>query len=697
MQMRNSGAALTLAAFGCADALRTEINPVTRVVHMLDEMKEQVQAEYDEDKKIYENHDCWCKTNEEEKTNAVKYAKERLEDLAAAIEEGTSRMAKLKTEIGTLEDDIAEDEAGVKEAEGLRAKETAEFDESSEDSMESITLLKQALDVLDKVQLVQKQDVPPEALIEVKNIVSKAKLLQPTPRAAEYKNVLQRDLWDMLGATGGLGRSVAGLDQQPAGAAAGAKSHNSASGQIVGILAEMKDELERDLSAAQKANFKAEEDFQKLQAAKTGEIQAAQAQADEKSEQLAQSEERVAQAKVDVTDTEAQLDADEQFLVDLEGRCKNADTEYQTRQQTRQDEMLAISETINILTTDQAKDLRGTTAMLLQLNSVHKVSQSLNSPLRSQAATPLIETAHKLKGSAGSWELVALAVNVKLDGFEKIKAKMDNMIAKLKQQQSDEVEKRDNCAKDINDNEGEIRVKNSKNKDLNAQITDLDANIEELTSDLANLKLEITDMILSLKRAGEDRKENNKQFQQTIADQRATIVILNKALTKLKSFYGIQLSAPKMLLQRSVRSHKQDPPPAEGKEYEKNAASGGVMSTIEMIIQDAEKADDEAIAGEQESQAAYAELVKNTNEALDAANEATAQKKKDKQTALAAKDTAEEGLMANVNALEDLHGINTGLHKQCDYILKFFNVRQKARGEEIESIKLAKAILSGAV
>jgi len=58
--------------------------------------------------------------------------------------------------------------------------------------------------------------------------------------------------------------------------------------------------------------------------------------------------------------------------------------------------------------------------------------------------------------------------------------------------------------------------------------------------------------------------------------------------------------------------------------------------------------------------------------------------------------SAEENL-ANVELeLEQLANMNEQLHKSCDFILKNFDIRQQAREEEIEALKEAKAILSGA-
>merc|ERR1719409_2192042 len=46
--------------------------------------------------------------------------------------------------------------------------------------------------------------------------------------------------------------------------------------------------------------------------------------------------------------------------------------------------------------------------------------------------------------------------------------------------------------------------------------------------------------------------------------------------------------------------------------------------------------------------------------------------------------------------LEQLSNYNAELHQSCDFVVKNFEVRQTARQEEVEALKQAKAILSGA-
>lgn len=83
-------------------------------------------------------------------------------------------------------------------------------------------------------------------------------------------------------------------------------------------------------------------------------------------------------------------------------------------------------------------------------------------------------------------------------------------------------------------------------------------------------------MQVQMKRAGEDREKENKEFQQTVAEQRATQVLLTKALSVLEGFYK-----KAALMQLKQKKQPAGPPPPPGfKAYKKNAAAGGVMSMI---------------------------------------------------------------------------------------------------------------------
>merc|ERR1719504_609315 len=117
-----------------------------------------------------------------------------------------------------------------------------------------------------------------------------------------------------------------------------------------------------------------------------------------------------------------------------------------------------------------------------------------------------------------------------------------------------------------------------------------------------------------MKRAGEDRGKANKEFQMTVADQRATQKLLAAALNILKGFYE---KAALVQTRAVAKSANGQAPPPGFKSYEKNAASGGVMGMMSGIINDAKAMEAEAIRGEESAQKTYEEFVMDTNSAVE--------------------------------------------------------------------------------
>jgi len=428
------------------------------------------------------------------------------------------------------------------------------------------------------------------------------------------------------------------------------------------------------------ANQKAYED---LKAAKEDEIAAGQAQIDTKTQELADTDEKNAQAKEDIEDTKKTLSADEQFLMMLKEKCSMTDAEWEERQKTRQLEMEAVSKALAVLSTDDAHDLFTKTFN----PSLLQKEKSMQSERRSEASRLLQAAAQKLNNP----RLATLAVRVRLDAFTRVKKAIDDMVAQLLKEKEDEIKHKDFCVDEFNTNELQTDKKEREKADLIAKIEDLEMTIKELTDAIEKLKAEIQEMQVQLKRAGEDREKENKEFQMTVADQRATQKLLTAALNILKGFY--EKKAKAALLQIGQPA---GPPPPGFEAYKKNAAAPGVMGMIQQIINDAKAMEAETIRSEEDAQKAYEDFVKDTNASIEAKSEDIVNKSETKAKAEADLVEAKENKEAVMLELEQLANYKAELHSSCDFVLKNFEIRQTARDEEIEALKQAKAILSGA-
>merc|ERR1711933_427418 len=117
------------------------------------------------------------------------------------------------------------------------------------------------------------------------------------------------------------------------------------------------------------------------------------------------------------------------------------------------------------------------------------------------------------------------------------------------------------------------------------------------------------------------------------------------------------------------------------------------MSMIEKLIYDAKDLMSNSKASENEAQVAYEQLVADTNASVDGLAKEVATKTEELAKAKKDKTRAEGDLADTSDELEGLAKYNADLHAECDYTLKNFDVRQKARGEEIEALQQAKQIL----
>merc|ERR1719313_2679910 len=127
------------------------------------------------------------------------------------------------------------------------------------------------------------------------------------------------------------------------------QSYAPQSGEIFGILKQMKESFESNLSSSQKEELANQKAYEDLKAAKEEEIAAGQSQVETKTQELATTDEKLANAKQDVEDTRASLSADEKFLMNLKETCQMTDQEWEERQKTRQLEIEAVSKALAIL------------------------------------------------------------------------------------------------------------------------------------------------------------------------------------------------------------------------------------------------------------------------------------------------------------------------------------------------------------
>merc|ERR1719273_2684475 len=315
-------------------------------------------------------------------------------------------------------------------------------------------------------------------------------------------------------------------------------------------------------------------------------------------------------------------------------------------------------------------------------------------------------------------DLIVLALRGHTAGFQNVIKMIDDMVALLAKEQTDDDNKKAYCEAELDKAEDEAKMLAQTISDLEKAIEDTNGMIAKLTDEIAALVAGIKELDKQVAEATQVRSEENALYKKTMAEDTAAKDILAIAKNRLAKFYTPKLYQPPPKTELSamdavyaaeggtvladVSAHGQDtvappPPPETWDAYAKKGQEhAGVVEMINMLMTDLDKEMTQMTTDEKDAQAEYEQFM------ADAAAKRASYSKSlaDKEAAKAnlevevQKMTAEH--KATAKAAMDKHEYIKDLHLECDWLLTNFEMRKTARAGEVESLKNAKAVLSGA-
>jgi len=326
--------------------------PIMKVVRMLQDMKEELNKEMEDDKAVFASLDCWCKTNEEEKTKAIELGQSTIAALESSIAADVAKMKELEAKRKATMDELYSDQKALDEARALRMEENKAFQKSETEYLEAIGACKGAVQVLG----VHQADLAQVRAVATSLRRARVQELAMTSFAAGHATTAHtraKVLSEFLDTAekGDKKATMAFL------AIPGYSSYTPQSSQIFGILETMLVDFKANLADAQAAEKKSVESFESLKAAKEEEIAAGNKLVGEIDASVASLREKNAQENKELSDTEEQLGMDQAFLADLKEKCAASDAEFDKRMKSRMEEIQAVEETIGILNNDASFDV----------------------------------------------------------------------------------------------------------------------------------------------------------------------------------------------------------------------------------------------------------------------------------------------------------------------------------------------------
>merc|ERR1719201_2184211 len=101
---------------GTGAGMRLSLNPIRRVVTMLQMMQKKVEDEGKKDQQLYDKFMCYCKTGVGDLVNSIKSAEAKVVQLESSIEETDSLVKQLVSDTKKAKDDREEAKGTLKKA-----------------------------------------------------------------------------------------------------------------------------------------------------------------------------------------------------------------------------------------------------------------------------------------------------------------------------------------------------------------------------------------------------------------------------------------------------------------------------------------------------------------------------------------------------------------------------------------------------
>jgi len=649
-------------------------NPVRKVVTLLQAMQKKVTEEGEKEAELYKKFACYCSKSGGDLKGSIAAAEAKVPSVGSDIKAAEEQKAQLGEDLKQHQVDRSDAKAAMEEATAIREKEAAAFAKEKAEYTANLQAIRGAVAAISK---------------------GMAGGFLQTGAARALRRALASQREEMLDADREAVLAFLS-DQQGA-------TYVPKSSEVTGILKELGASMSKNLAEASAEEKAAVQNYEELMAAKKKEVAALTSAVESKTVRTGELAVQIVQMKHDLTDTEEALMDDQKFLADLEQGCGKKAAEWDARVQTRAEELAAIAEAIKVLNDDDALDLFKKTLPSPGTSFVQVHAVAFRQRREALAA---IRDAQRLFGpDRAGLDFIALALQGRQVGFEKVIKMVDGLVADLAKEQQDDDQKKEYCAAQLDQTDDQKKALERSVSDRELAIDSAKEGVAKTSEELKALEKSIAQLDKSVLEATRQRKAEHEEFTELMSQNSAAKELLGLAINKLNRFYNPRLHKPEpteapVLAEVSAHGRRgreaPAPPPETFGAYAKKAESSGVIALLNRLIKDLEKEMTEAETTEEGAQADYEEMMKDSAEKRATASKSLTEKgalkaslETDMQDHTDAKNSAQKELSATTKYI-------ASLHSECDWLLQYFDVRKSARAGEVDALKKAKAVLQGA-
>jgi len=712
-----------------AQGLQTQKNPIQKVIELIEELRDKTIADGKAEELVYNRMACWCETTTKSKADEIKTCQDTLADLSQDINSNKGTIATLASDIHDLMTDIETNEKKQYMETTKRERQNADYMQNKAELTNAIVALDKALQMLSGVDHL--------ALIQGKFKLSTSQLATVHAVKPAVLAAIQRLPTDNKIPV----HKLSALERL------GQRFGNKYSPFEPTITQILKDLLE-SFKATQETETSNEADcqtsYEEIMESKATELATKKKMlADKEEAKAAQNKDEAAnQAQWQITAD--QLTAANKVFMSAKASCTKLAEKWDERKKLREEELKGIKEALETLTSDDARALIGKaaadgpgkldfvqTAMVdTQASAGHKAYMALR-----RAATKT----HSVRVASIAASLMDRMQSSKNDEWKNdILKEIDDILKTLSSDQETDTLTYDNCKEEEHQLNLEIDNRTGEIKRYNWKIGVLERKVENLQTKITKAAENVEDILAMQDKLKKERDAENSEYESEKTDDEGAISVLETAIGQLSKFYenqGIELgklneadgkflqtstSDDDIFLQTSKRTMLSKEPVFKKTDMEvsgeidsfefsgkgsRGQQSKGIIGLLTVIKEDLASDIAKATAMEDDAQAAYDKIKKETDDEIsDLKNKIDDLKdeKSDKESDIEDngqwKDTETDDLNS---AKDELNTVMTAgdegkdISFPCEFMTAQYHNRRKQREAETEGLKQAVAFLEG--
>merc|ERR1719265_2340868 len=591
------------------------------------------------------------------------------QDLNAVIDKAAAKTEEFDTKIESLSSAIATDEADLKAAAAIRAKELADFSAVAKELTDVIDTIGRAISILER------EATAGASFAQMQGASGVLQALQTLQQAASM------DTESVSKLTAFVQSSTAATDEDEETGAPDAAAYENQSGGIIETMQGLLDKAHASLDDARKQEAESKHNHDLFKQALEDKVKVATRNLDAAKKGKAQAEEAKATAEGDLSVTTKDLKADIEVLEGLHHECMSGATDFEEETASRAEELKALATAKKIIqesTGGATEQTYGGAASLVQVRarastrahadlSDFKLVHFVRQLARSTKSSSLLELSQRL-GAA-----IEYSSNSGGDPFVKVKGLINDMLEKLLAEAEAEATKKDYCDKEMSETEANKADKEDTIETLTTRIDKMENTSKKLKEECMILQKELGTLAKEKAEADKARQDEHAIFVESKADMEQGVEGIKAALKVLREYYA-----------------------ADDKAHDAaSGAGGGIVGMLEVAESDFSSGLAEIVQAETDAQAEYD---KNRKEA-EVTQAAKEQDLKFKTKSAKALDSAVVETSGDRDSVQtELDAVNeyyAKVKEECIAKPEPYEERKARREAEIAGLKEAMGILEG--